>query len=226
MAQVLPLQTHRPTALQVPAAPPLHCAFWLQKHAPAPQKKPAGHACPHAPQLAVLVLRLRQPFGVPQQVSPAAHENPPLHEHRSPLPGLRQTSPAAHWLTSQKQRPVAWLQVPFAPGRLHDALLEQPQVLFGRPPPSHTSGFAGAPMVVQSFAQLPQDLSFAEAEVSQPSSGLGEAGTMQLAKPRSHLELHSPAAHDTAAVPFLEQPRPQAPQCRALLVVLASQPVA
>jgi hypothetical protein len=52
-------------------------------HSPAEQKKPLGQAWPQAPQLAGSACRLRQPAGDWQQVWPALHALPPLHEQTS-----------------------------------------------------------------------------------------------------------------------------------------------
>lgn len=60
---------------------------------------------------------------------------------------------------------------------------------------------------------------------SQPSSGLGAAGSLQFPQPALQVELHTPFAHEAFATFEPEHPRPHCPQSAGLLVVLVSHPL-
>ena len=79
-------------AVQVPGLPALQSSLLLHWHVPAPQTNPEGHARPHPPQFAAFDVKSKHPAGVWQQVRPAMHARPPLHEQEVP----EQISPCAH----------------------------------------------------------------------------------------------------------------------------------
>lgn len=127
--QFMPLQTHTPEALQenVPVVPAAQLAAVEQRHEPATQVNPGGHARPHAPQLAASVDVLMQPAGVSQQVCAAAQAAPPLHVHSEPPPRADwQYSPGRH--TTAPPPPVGQLQRPLV--RHAPPLLPERQLLF------------------------------------------------------------------------------------------------
>ena len=76
----------------------------------------------------------------------------------------------------------------------------------------------------QARPQPPQFLTSLAVAVSQPSSGAGAAGWLQLALPLTQLELHTPPAQASVATPAAEQLRPQAPQLAVEVLTLVSQP--
>lgn len=61
--------------------------------------------------------------------------------------------------------------------------------------------------------------------VSQPSSGFGEAGSLQLPLPAMHVELQVPPEQDRVATLLLLQLRPQTPQLSGSVLTLVSQPL-
>jgi hypothetical protein len=205
--------THIPKPLQAPAVPAAQLALPEQRHAPELQMKPGGQARPHAPQFCALLERSKQPAGVWQHTSLAPHAAPPLQVHWSmpPVAGLH-TSPArqvtlpvvvAHW-----QRPFERQVPPDVLVRQRVLTALQPHRLFGSEPCPHTRPFCA----VQLLPHPPQLVAFSLTASSQPSSAVGAAGCAQLAKPRSHVEVHLPALQARDATVCAEHARPQAPQ--------------
>jgi hypothetical protein len=80
-------------------------------------------------------------------------------------------------------------------------------------------------VALQSWPHPPQCSVFVAVLVSQPSSALGAAGCVQLPRLAVQVEVHSPPAQASAAVPVVEQARPQAPQFAGSVPVLVSQPL-
>jgi hypothetical protein len=77
---------------------------------------------------------------------------------------------------------------------------------------------------LQALLQLPQCLLLLVVTVSQPSSGVGEAGWRQLPCPELHVELHVPPEQDRAATWVDEHFRPQTPQLSGSMLTSVSQP--
>jgi len=141
----------------------------------------------------------------------------PLHEQPSAPPSFTQSSPGLH------PTPLHWHvppspQLPIACPTLHSASAPQPQIPGVAWPGLHSS-------CPQELAQLPHSSALDETELSQPSSG-PVVGSVQLPKPGTHDESHTPPLQSTAATLVVAQGRAQAPQFRGSVARVASQPVA
>lgn len=174
--------------------------------------KPVGHWWPQAPQLFASVVRLKQPAGLWQHVWPApAHPAAPLHEH---VPPAAQFSPGLQVAAPQTHVPLMPMQLPPLP---HSLFVLQPQNFWLRFPLSQSS------VPEQAFPQLPQLAVSVCTFVSQPSS-LPIAGVLQLSKPMSQMESHTPAVQLLEATPAPEHALPQAPQLSTFAETSVSQP--
>jgi hypothetical protein len=141
---------------------------------------------------------LKHPAGFWQQIVPAVHAAPLLHEQAL----ATHSSPTAHCTPPQVQSPVPALHEPPEP---HSVLLLQPQYFCVKGPRSQSS----PPLHV--LTQPPQFTVLTVTLSSQPLSGpIG--GLVQLAKPGSHAESHKPPEQLFEATFALEQARPHAPQ--------------
>jgi len=214
-----------PFAVHVPAVPALHCALAEHRHCDCWHENPCGHARPQAPQLVAVTARSKHPAGVWQQVCPVPQAASPLHEHASVV-WCTQTSPSLHWTALHTHAPVPLLQVPAALPTLHSALAEQPQLPLADCVGLHTKGWVDGPWSVQALLQLPHDAAFAPTLVSQPSSAVGAAGSLQLPKPRAQVESHAPSWQSSEATFAALHARPHAPQLKTSVATFASQPVA
>src|SRR5262245_33203581 len=113
-----------------------------------------------------------------------AQAAPPLHEQTVPA---AQASPALHAVPLHEQIPIA--QVPDPPA-LHDGLLVQPHRFCT--PGIFSEQVKPPPCMPQLLPQPPQLALLLLALSSHPLSAVGTIGVMQLAKPRSHVESHTP----------------------------------
>ena len=189
----------------------------MQRQLPSEQGQPKRQARPQAPQLAGSVARLLHPAGVWQHACPGAQAPPPLQEHTSGPPAFRQPSPGAQSTPPQRHVPVASHEPPEPDWWQRLALPPQPQ------------RFAlqiSAPWVwtVQELPQPPHADALVETLSSQPLSAVGAAGIVQLAKPKSQVELHKLPEHSSACTPAVEHALPHSPQWETLLVMSTSQP--
>jgi hypothetical protein len=155
-------QLHKPF-LQAPAEPALQDALEVHTHCDAWHEKPGGQACPHALQLAaVLVRSTSQPsaYAWLQSAKPASHDaivqveltHPPV-----PLPTVH-AMPQAPQLMGSLVRSVvqpAPEHAPFPAG--HVAVPQTPPTQFGVPPD------AG-----QTWPHMPQLLTSDDSFASQP----------------------------------------------------------
>lgn len=185
-----------------------------------------GQTCPQEPQFfgSPPVSVLHPPTS--QQVCPLPQPaSVPSHVHVGLPPTLLHASPDLHAVPLHEQMPLPMLQLAIpTPPRLQAALDEQPQVLFGLDPPSHTKGLAGLPCKVHEFAQPPQFELSCDTFASQPSSPAGAAGVEQLPNPDEHAESQSPALQSSELTFDFEQARPQAPQLATSAERSRSQP--
>ncbi len=185
-------------------------------------------ARPQVPQLAVALLKLTsQPSSSAGAAGWLQLPNVPeqVDVHRPPVHAATLT------LLSEQVRP----QAPQLPVELRS--VSQPSSAVGaagcvqlpKPaeqaelhrPPAHDG--AGALFAEQPRPHAPQLVLEVVRSTSQPSSGAGATGWLQLPKPTAQLEVHTPAAQLRTAVLVEEQPRPHAPQLAVVLVEL-SQP--
>jgi hypothetical protein len=90
-------------------------------------------------------------------------------------------------------------------------------------PALHDLAIAFVPL--QSCPQPPQCSVLVDVLVSQPSSGDGAAGWLQLPRLAAQVDVQSPPLHASAAVPAVEHARPQAPQLAGSVPVLVSHPL-
>lgn len=160
-----------------------------------------------------------QPAGVWQQMFPGAQALAPLHEHLLVGPVFLHASPGTHSEESHWQRLLALSQVPPEPPTWHCALLVQPQRLAPAAPQTSPD-----PWSAHELEQPPQLWELCEASSSQPSSEVGAAGLLQLAAPRTQLDVQTPPAQASESTPWVLHARPQAPQWSVLVATLASQP--
>jgi hypothetical protein len=204
----------------VPALPALHWSFAVHWHCPFWQTKLGGHACPHAPQLTMLLVTSTQP--VWQHAWPPRHGPPMLHEHASVDVDWRaQSSPAPQVVPPQTQAPP--LQVPFAPFTLHCASPVQPHRGTPIPLSTHVSGCPCGPCELQALPQLPH-IALLSTVVSQPSSGMGAIGMVQFPNPGAHVELQTLFEQPSDATLVPSQRRPHCPQLSGSAATCTSQP--
>jgi hypothetical protein len=79
-------------------------------------------------------------------------------------------------------------------------------------------------LVLPHATPQPPQLSVVLSWVSQPSSAVGATGCVQLPKPATQVEVHTPLVHDCATTLLVEHERVQLPQNMVELPVLVSQP--
>lgn len=150
-----------------------------------------------------------QPAGDWQQSVPAPQDAPLLQEHAP----ATQFSPIPHAVPLHEHMPVE--HVPMVP---HVGFVVQPHIFCVNGPAPHDK----APL--QSLPQPPQLNPFVFTASSQPSSLVPTAGVVQLAKPKSHVDVHIEPVHTRDAVFVPKHVRPQAPQLKTLSSVTVSHP--
>lgn len=175
------------------------------------------------------MLRSVQPSSWPDPVSSTQSAKPASQvgahllatQRRLVAPVLEQTLPQAPQLfgsvevlvsqPSSKSGAAGWLQL-LVPARHDDVHTPPEQAKFS------------TLIVEQARLQAPQCAVLASTSVSQPSSGKGAVGLVQLPKLWVQAESQTPPLHDSEVVFVLEHARPHAPQWTGFACRSTSQP--
>lgn len=199
-------------SLQTPGVPALHDASVLHRQLPSTQDMPGAHARPHAPQFAASDRGLTHPTGGAQHSWPVAHPPAALHAHTIVFTCATQCSPGLHALVAFNEHRHTPAAVQETEGDVelcpHCAPFVQPQ-RGALPEVRHVN--AEIPCLEQSLSHPPHCF-WVVTDVSHPLSIAGPEGFVQLPRPESHADTHSPLVHVIDVTPVPEHARPHPPQ--------------
>jgi hypothetical protein len=209
--QVLPLQTLK-VALQLST----HDFDGHDQAAPLSGKLP--HPVPQAVQLPDALDATSQPSLLVASLSQSRCEPSHMGVHAEPTQAVAVAPEVLHTLKQAPQlslSPETSVSQPSVSGALPAQSRKEPlHVHLQLAAPMSGTLHVGTPWPATGSQVTPQPPQLASVftGVSQPSSGEGAAGFVQLPLPKLHVEVHRPPAQATVATPAREQARPQAPQ--------------